>query len=335
MAEKKQDSHTKKQRVIISILLITLLASVFIFSLVGAVYISPAQLFSPENKDIYHLRLMRIILGIIAGAGLSAAGVIFQGILRNPLAEPYVLGVSSGASLGAVLSIVLGLGKIWGAVYFLPVAAFTGAVLTFVLVYNLARMGNRVPVQSLILSGIVVGSVFSSIVMFLVSISQSEKLHDIIWWMLGDLQIFDAGHLGAVAVISGLGIVVAMFFSRDLNAIAIGEEEAIHLGIKVETVKKILFCTASLITGAIVSACGLIGFIGLIIPHTMRFIIGPDHRGLLPASCLAGGIFLVACDSLARTVILPAELPIGVITALIGGPFFVLLLRKKRRIYFR
>ncbi|MCK4248748.1 MAG: iron ABC transporter permease [Candidatus Omnitrophica bacterium] len=325
----------KKRKQVIGILLILLILAVFVFSLIGAVYIAPHELFSSENRDIYELRLMRILLGLIAGAGLSVAGVIFQGILRNPLAEPYVLGISSGASLGAVLAIVLGLGKLWGGIHFLPVAAFSGAVLTLILVYNLARMGGRVPVQSLILSGVVVGAMFSAVVMFLVSISPNEKLHDIIWWMLGNLQIFDRKYLIIVLIATGAGIIAAMFFARDLNAIAIGEEEALHLGIKVDTVKKILFCLASLITGVIVSACGLIGFVGLIIPHTMRLIIGPDHRGLLPASCLGGAIFLITCDTLARTVILPAELPIGVITALIGGPFFLTLLRKKRQIHFR
>jgi iron complex transport system permease protein len=262
---------------------------------------------------------------MIAGASLSVSGAVFQGLLRNPLAEPYILGVSSGAALGAVVAILLK----WNNI--LPIIAFVGAVLTIILVYNLSRSNGVVPMRTLILAGVIVSAVFSSILMFLVSISQNQRMHDLIWWMLGNLQIFELRLLLSVSIISLSGILIANFFARELNAISLGEEQALNLGINVELVKKILFAVTSLVTAAIVSVCGIIGFVGLIVPHALRLVVGSDYRVLIPSAALLGASFLIVSDLFCRTVILPAELPVGIATALIGGPLFIYLLRKENR----
>jgi iron complex transport system permease protein len=257
---------------------------------------------------------------------LAVAGVIFQGILRNPLAEPYVLGVSSGAGLGAVLGLCFNL-----SMQVLPLVSFLGALCTMVIVYNLAKVNGKVTTQGLLLSGVIVAAVFSSLLLFFVSLSPNEAMHGITWWLLGSLQVFDLKLLIVVGVLIVIGIAVAIYFSRDLNAISLGEEEAQHLGIDVAAVKMILFVVASLITGSIVCVCGIIGFIGLIIPHAVRFVCGSDHKIVLPASALAAGAFLILADALSRSAMPPVEIPIGVITAFIGGPVFIFLLRKKQK----
>ncbi|HOX38959.1 MAG TPA: iron ABC transporter permease [Candidatus Brocadiia bacterium] len=285
----------------------------------------------PIASAIVEMRLARIMLGVAAGAGLSAAGVAFQGILRNPLAEPYVLGVSSGAGLGAACAIMTGAAAL-GA-WTLPAMAFAGALGTIALVYAVARAGRLIPIQTLLLSGVIVGTVLSSILMFLVSISSARELHDVVWWMLGKLQISDWALLWWCSAVIAGGIAVCMVFARDLNVIALGEEPAAHLGLNVERAKVLFFVVASLVTGAVVASCGLIGFVGLIVPHSARLAIGPDHRRLLPVSALAGACFLVLADAFARTLAAPNEIPIGVVTAFLGGPFFIFLLRSRKRMF--
>ena len=278
------------------------------------------------------MRIARILLAIIAGAALSVSGVVFQALLRNPLAEPYVLGVSSGAGLGAAIAIILGLSVL--STWTLPAMAFVGAVATIFLVYNLAKStGGAVPVHTLLLSGVIISAVLGSLLMFLVSISPSQNSHDVIWWLLGNLQIFDWPLLRMVSAVVIIGLVVTCLFARDLNVMTLGEEPAAHLGLAVEQTKKMFFLIASLMTAASVSACGLIGFVGLIVPHSVRLAIGPDHRRLVPASAIAGAAFLVIADSFARTVISPMEIPIGVVTAFLGGPFFLFLLKRRKRSY--
>ena len=272
------------------------------------------------SKNIFMLRLVRILLGITAGAGLAVCGAVFQAILRNPLAEPYVLGVSSGAGLGAVVSAIF-----FGSAVFLPIPAFLGAAATIFLVYNLSRIGNRIPVQSLLLSGVVINIIFSSLILFFISTAKNPVLHDATWWLLGNLQIFDINLLLSVAGMTALGILVSLLYARELDALCIGEEEAIHLGIDIEKVKKILFIATSLVTAGLISACGLIGFVGLIVPHLARIIVGPNHKALIPTSALLGAIFLILSDILARTIMRPVEIPLGVITSLLGGPFFLFL----------
>jgi len=308
--------------------LLTILTGIILFGIAkGSVDIPFTKLLLPENHPILFLRLTRIVLAIFAGAGLGVCGVVLQAILKNPLAEPYLLGVSSGAGLGAVMAITLGVS---GA--YLPFIAFLGAVLTIILVYNLAREGNKIPVQSLILSGVIVAIALSGIIVFLISVSGDEALHGVMWWLLGSLQVYDFRLLAIVSGIVTLGIVAIFTLSHDLNAISIGEEEAIHLGINTETLKKILFLTTSLITGAIVSITGIIGFVGLIIPHMMRLVVGPNHRALIPATCLAAAAFLILCDTFSRSLLPPVEIPIGVVTAIIGAPVFIIILKQKQKL---
>jgi len=283
------------------------------------------------DSSVMRLRVARILLGLVVGAGLSVSGVIFQALLRNPLAEPYVLGVSSGAGLGAALAITLGLGAL--GTWTLPGMAFAGALATILLVYALARgAGGSVPVHTLLLSGVIVSAVLGSGLMFLVSVSSSKNIHNVVWWLLGNLQILDWGLLRAVSVVVLCGLVITMLFARNLNVMTLGEQPAAHLGLNPERTKRLFFVVASLMTGAAVAACGLIGFVGLIVPHTVRLVIGPDHRRLVPACALAGGGFLVLADAFARTVF-PTEVPIGVVTAFLGGPFFLFLLRRRKRSY--
>jgi len=319
----------KKRLVVHGLLLLALVAACLVSLLAGAV---PLPVDDVWHSGILRLRLARTALCVVAGAGLSVAGVIFQAILRNPLAEPYVLGVSSGAGLGAALAMVLGLGA--AGAWTLPATAFAGALGTILLVYALARTpAGAAPVQTLLLSGVVVSAVLGSILMFVVSVAPAEKLHGIVWWLLGNLQIFDWGLLRIVSAVVAAGLAVSVLFARDLNLMALGEEPAAHLGLDVEWTKKLFFLLASLMTGATVAACGLIGFVGLIVPHTVRLVAGPDHRRLVLASALAGGAFLVSADSVARTIIAPREVPIGVITAILGGPFFLGLLRRRKASY--
>jgi len=320
---------------LLSELLLILIVTTLLCLSIGAITVSPFNLLSHLNHEILKLRLARIFLGIVAGASLSVAGCVLQGLLRNPLADPYVLGISSGAGLGAVIAIVTGAASASFGVNSLPFYSFVGAAVTMFLVYNLAKSGGRIPVQSLVLSGVIVGAVFSSVLLFLISVTQNELARDALWWLLGNLQIYDTKLLVITGILSLAGISAAQFYSRELNIISMGEEEATHLGINIEALKGILFLIASLMTASCVASCGMIGFVGLIIPHIMRFIIGPDHRFLIPASALSGAIFLVVCDTVARTVLLPAEIPIGAITAIIGGPFFIYLLRTTRKITFK
>ena len=318
--------NDKKSLALHGVLLLALGAACLVSLLAGA---APLPAEDVWRSGIFQLRLARTVLCLVAGAGLSAAGVIFQAVLRNPLAEPYVLGVSSGAGLGAALAIVFGLSA--AGVWTLPAAAFAGALATIVLVYALARTAaGTAPVQTLLLSGVVVSAMLGSVLMFVASIAPSEKLHGVVWWLLGSLQVFDWGLLRVVSAVIVAGLVPSAIFARDLNLMALGEEPAAHLGLDVEWTKWLFFLLASLMTGAAVAACGIIGFVGLIVPHTVRLAIGPDHRRLVMASALAGAVFLALADSVARTILAPREVPIGVVTAMLGGPFFLVLLKRRK-----
>ena len=317
----------KNKKVYIFWIALVFIAAVAIGLSQGSVRIPLSALFSAQCRPILFLRLARVLTSILVGAGLGACGVVLQAVLRNPLADPYLLGTSSGAGLGAVLAIILGL-----SASYLPLAAFIGAALSIILVYNIAREGNSVPVQSLILGGVIVAITLSGIVVFLVSLFGNETLHGMLWWLLGNLQVYDFKVLALVAAIVVLGIGVLFVFSQDLNAISLGEEQALHLGIEVERVKKVLLAITALVTGALVSVSGMIGFVGLIIPHMARMIVGPNHKALIPASCLGAAAFLILCDTLSRSLLPPVEIPIGVITALVGAPVFIVLLRKKQRV---
>ncbi len=326
-----QEARIKNLKTL-TVLIILLILTAIMSICVGAVKIPALDIFNPSNREIITIRYARVILAIIAGGGLSVGGVILQGLLRNPLCEPYVLGISSGATLGAVLAIVSGIGYAMFSFSILPIFAFLGATIALFLVYRISQVSGRIPIQNLLLTGVIVGAVLSSIAIFIVSFSQKEAVHNVMWWLLGNLQIFEFKLLFSVALVVTIGTILSFIFFRELNAISLGEEEALHLGIDIERVKRALFLIASLITGAIVSVTGMIGFIGLIVPHFMRLIVGPNHKMLIPSSFLAGGIFLVICDAISRIILSPSEVPIGVITAVLGGPFFISLLRKKSKL---
>lgn len=297
---------------------------------IGAVKVPLNRMFEPSFLEILKLRLFRALLAVAAGAGLSVAGVILQTVLRNPLAEPYVLGVSSGAGLGAVIGILfisLGIG--------VNIAAFIGGVITIVLVYKLAKIDGRMSPENMIIAGIIVNGFLSSALMFFVSNSSSGNIHSAIWWLLGNLQVYKIGPVLTLALVSLAGFIISLMFSRELNAISLGDEEARHLGIDVENVKIILLLAATFVASLAVSICGIIGFTGLMMPHIARRFTGPDHRLLLPASVLMGAVFLLLCDIFSKVALAPREIPIGVITSFIGVPFFIYILKKSRKAYFK
>jgi len=293
----------------------------------GAVNIPLSELLSKGNQLILNMRVLRILAAILAGCGLAVSGIALQAILRNPLAEPYLLGTSSGAGLAAVAAIIFGLSRIY-----MPLAAFLGAVASIILVYNLAREGNRISDNSLILAGVIVSVALSAVIVFLISISGNAAIHEMSWWLWGNMQVYDPRLVGLISVPVILGIIAIFIFSQDLNAISMGEEEAMHLGINTQNIKKIIILTTALITASLICICGIIGFVGLIVPHMMRKIVGPNHKVLIPATCVAASLFMVACDLLSRTLFSPIEIPIGVITAMIGAPIFIILLKRGKRI---
>lgn len=311
----------------IGILILLLLVVALICLFLGTVHILPfSKLGQIERTILLEVRFPRILMGIIVGAGLAISGVIFQALLRNPLADPYLLGTSSGAALGITLGIFLGL---QGASFSLPLAGFGFALLSLGLVYNIARTNGRLPLHTLLLSGIIVSAFFSALVMLIMSLAKKQT-YEAIFWLMGNLTETNFLLIKVVGGYVLVGGIITWCFWRDLNIISLGEEQAQHLGIEVERVRKILFVLASLIVGAVVSVSGMIGFVGLIIPHMVRMIVGPDHRILIPASGLVGATFLMLTDTLARTIASPVEIPVGVITALCGAPFFIwLLIRKK------
>lgn len=298
--------------------------------LLGPVRVPLAEIFSDRYLDIIKLRFLRAILAILAGAGLSLSGVILQGIMRNPLAEPYVLGVSSGAGLGAVIALMF-----FPMLYAVNGLAFLGGIVTIILVYNLAKINNKIYTENMVISGVLINALFSSILMFIISNSPSTKLHSVMWWLMGNLQIYKIAPLLVSGAIIVAGITITLFFSKELNALSLGDEEALHLGVNVDRVKKILLIVAALLASAIVSMCGIIGFIGLMIPHLTRKLIGPDIRKLLIGSVLSGACFLLLCDIVSRCAMAPREIPIGVITSFVGVPFFIYILRKHRKAYFK
>ncbi len=319
----------KKLYVIITILLFILLlvACIAIFS--GVVPVRPFANWSQDYRIIlFRVRLPRIILAVIAGAGLAVSGVIFQGLLRNPLADPYILGTSSGATLGITTVISLGLAQKAGP-FGLPAVGFIFALGTITLVYAIASSRGHMSVETLLLSGVIVSSFLSALIMLIMSLARRETF-EIIFWLMGSLSETNTVLIKIAGSCVFIGIIFMFFFWRDLNILSLGEKHAHHLGVEVERTKRFLFVIASIVVGAVVSVTGMIGFVGLIIPHIVRMITGPDHRFVIPVSALSGSIFLIICDTVARTVVAPIEVPVGVITALCGAPFFIFLLCRKK-----
>jgi iron complex transport system permease protein len=294
---------------------------------------SPAE--TPLDSILLSVRLPRVFLGSLVGAALAAAGAAFQSLLRNPLADPYVLGVSTGASMGTILySVILGstgLAAAGGWLFARPAAAFLGAALTVAAVYVVAGGSDRVgeASQRLLLAGIVLASFISSINVFLLTSTNQADLRGIFYWLIGDLSRPVDASIYVVATVVPAGCFVLFLCSHSLNLISMGEEDALILGIEVHRVKASVYVIASLITGSVVSVSGPIAYIGLICPHLARMMFGSDNRLLFPTVFVFGAIFTLLADTLARTVLSPAELPVGVITALCGAPLFIYLLRRK------
>ena len=273
------------------------------------------------------LRLPRAVLALLVGGGLALAGSVFQALLRNPLAEPFILGISGGAAAGAVL--VLGLGLAAAGSGFLPVAAFAGALVAILLVFRVASAAGRtLDVRVLLLAGVVVGSFFSAVIALTLSLSEARTVRSAILWMMGSLSGATWGSVAVVAAYTIPCALVLMGLARALNLMAVGEETASYLGTDVERVKKLAYGVASLVTAAGVAVAGIIGFVGLIVPHGIRLLIGSDQRFLLPLSFLAGAGFLAFADLAARLLLAPIEIPIGVVTAFLGVPLFLVLLRR-------
>ena len=287
-----------------------------------------------DNVDaniLFLARVPRIFLAALTGAALSVAGAVFQSLLRNDLAAPFTLGVSSGAALGAVIAISLGLSYTVLGIPTVPIAAFLGALGAITLVFSLARTrSGEFPTTVLLLAGVTANFFFAAMVMFIHYLSDFTQSFRIVRWLMGGLDITDYKTLLSICPMIVIGFVTLMFISRDLNLMSTGIQSAMSRGVDTVKTQKIGFLMASLLTGTVVAVSGPIGFVGLIVPHIIRLIVGPDLRLLLPASIFFGASFLVLCDTVARTIIAPTEIPVGIITAMLGGPFFVWLLKRPK-----
>jgi iron complex transport system permease protein len=321
---------------------VTLLSCVLLAGILGvrfgAVHLSSQEILAilagggdaSTRFIVLELRLPRVLLGMLVGGGLALAGAVLQALLRNPLAEPYILGISGGAAAGVVAILALGLAS--AASWFLPSAAFGGALLAIGLVFGVAASADRrLDVRVLLLAGVVVGAFFSACIALILSLSDAPTVRTAILWMMGSLSGAGWRTVGIVAVYTLPAAFLLMGLARALNVMAIGEETASYLGTEVERTKRVAYGVASLLAAAGVAFTGVIGFVGLVVPHAVRLLTGPDHRTLLPLSFLAGAAFLSLTDLVARTALAPTEIPIGVITAFIGVPFFLFLLRRSLR----
>lgn len=291
-----------------------------------------AEMAGTAGVILMQIRLPRVVLGFLVGCCLAAVGAALQALLRNHLADPYVLGVSSGAALGVTLAVLFGVGTTVLAQATLPACGFAGGLLALLVVYRMAASYERLPIHSLLLAGVILNAIFSALIMFITSIMEPNRSFGMMAWLMGTLTAPDYPALSMLSVYLLVGLFLLFKQARMLNILALGEDTARSLGVDTERAKRFIFILSALVTGAVVSVSGMIGFIGMVIPHAVRLLVGADHRLLLPASALVGGMFLMVADTLARTLLSPAEIPVGIITALAGGPFFVYLLvwRKDR-----
>jgi len=326
----------KKIRVIFFLGILGILGASLLCLNFGVVSIQPRVIFSilshrsAESTNyliIWQLRIPRIIMAILAGIALSTVGAAFQGILRNPLADPYILGVSAGAALGACIGIALEYISGYYLTSYLPLFSFLGAIFSLFLVYKSSKVSLSEGSSGLLLGGVAITFLFSALITILLAFSKSE-LHSMLFWLMGDLSTASWNKISIIVLPVLLGCFLIFFSSLDLNALALGEEEALHLGVNTSKLRVRIFITGSLIIASVVSFTGIIGFVGLIIPHIARLLVGPDHRIMLPSSAFLGAIFLILCDTLARFIIAPTEIPIGAITASIGAPLFIYLLKR-------
>jgi len=323
------------------VLLALLAISVVACALLGPVRLDWARLLhqlsatSPEGEILLRTRLPRVLLGAAIGGGMAACGVVLQALLRNPLACPQMLGVSGGASLGGILGLIffpnwlLPAGGLIGEISWVPLAAFAGALCSMALVYRLSSFHGRLHPYHLLLSGVIFNSFIAAVIMFLNSIVDFYQAQGLLFWLMGSLSTRAYFTVASIWLYVLLGFFWLWTKGLSLNLITLGEETAMHLGVETGALQRQVFIAASLMIGAMVSVSGMIGFVGLMIPHVMRLIVGSDHRLLLPASFLAGGIFLAWADTLARIALAPAELPVGIVTAFFGAPFFLFLLYRE------
>jgi iron complex transport system permease protein len=298
--------------------------------------VSPAPWPTAWETVIFDIRLPRILLTALVGAALSQAGAVYQGLFRNPLADPYLIGVSSGAGLGATMAIALGLPLAWGGLGAVSLLAFVGALASTALVYFLSRVGGRSSTVTLVLAGVAVGAFLSSVTTFVMFRAQDAfRTVHALGWMMGSfaLSSWTKVHLMAPVLVLGGGLLWA--YAHRLNVLQLDDEQAHQLGVSVERTRMVLIVVATLVTSTAVSVCGVVGFVGLIVPHVVRLIWGPDHRFLLPMSAICGAVFVILADGIARTLLSPTELPVGVVTAFCGAPFFLYLLRQKRHTLIR
>ncbi|WP_068776428.1 iron ABC transporter permease [Paenibacillus sp. FJAT-26967] len=283
-----------------------------------------------SEQIIMNVRMPRVALAILVGASLSVAGAAFQGVLRNPLADPYTLGVSSGTSVGAAFIIYFGLQTAYFGSWTVPIVGFVTGAISLWIVLRLAQTDGKIRMETLLLAGVVMQAFLGAVVSFLVSIS-NKVVNEIVFWLMGSLAMKGWSYSGVLLPYFLLAFLVLFSYTRTLNLLALGERQAAHLGIHVERTKLVVLITATLVTAAAVSVSGVIGFVGLIVPHLVRLLAGPDYRLIVPLSALGGAIYVLWADTLARTVLSPTEIPLGVITAFLGAPFFAYLLRKQKK----
>jgi len=326
----------RKTLLILTGLLFLLVGITGVSLLFGATRVSLAEvwsaLFAPSDQSaegmrtiILQIRLPRVFLAMIVGAGLSIAGATFQALLRNPLAEPYILGISSGGTVGALVAVTLGLSV---GHFITPLFSFLGSGLVMLLVFALGYRRGFLDTNALLLSGVMVGAFFSAMVLLFTAL-MNQDIRTTYLWLIGNLGAAESSSLLVIVPPILASSVLLVLQARRFNLIATGDETALHLGVEVERVKRFSYLLASLITGLSVSISGVIGFVGLVVPHTCRLLFGPDHRLLLPASMIGGAIFLVLCDLLSRILIAPSEIPVGVVTAVLGAPVFIYLLKRR------
>ncbi len=351
------DSPAKRARrrrptLVLALLALGLVAVLFLAGAFGAVRVDVADMLrmtvdrlpfvdlaetwrTTDATILFQIRLPRVLGGALVGAALATAGVLFQGLLRNPMADPYIIGTSSGAALGATMAMVLPVSVAFLGFGLVSLAAFAGGLGSVFLVYNLARVGGRTPIISMLLAGFVVSALLAAIISFMIAISDRLDLNirSVYSFLMGHVSVVGWEQLAVITPLVVGGVILARLYAFRLNAFALGEEGAAYVGVEVERDKVIILAVGSLLTAAAVSIGGLIGFVGLVMPHAVRLILGPDHRLLVPAAALAGAAFVVVADLLARLVLAPAEIPVGVITAIVGAPFFLYLLRRSRREY--
>jgi iron complex transport system permease protein len=323
--------------VVNTILVVALFASIVLASLIGSVHVDLARALTAgiaDNTDrviLFETRLPRVLLAAIVGGALASAGVALQGLLRNPLAEPHLIGVSGGAALGAVITVIIVGRSAFSETALLPIGASAGALVSMAVIYRLALVHGRLQPYVLLLAGVVYNAFAGALIMCVNAVADFYQAQGILYWLMGNLAAQSYRLVGAIGLYTAVGFVWLLLHTRQLNVLTLGEESALQLGVAVDRTRRAMFLGASFLVGAVVSVSGMIGFVGLIVPHVMRLILGADHRLLLPASWLAGATFLVWADTIARTALGVVEIPVGVVTALCGGPFFVYLLKREGR----